>query len=294
MKVGLRIDLDTYNGTRDGFPALLADLEPHGARASFFFSVGPDNMGRHLWRLLKPRFLAKMIRSNAAGLYGPEILLRGAFWPGPSIRRILRPVLCRQARDLGHELGLHAWDHRAWQARAGKLSLEDIHLIMRRGLDALAEVAGTNPDSFAAPSWKGTESLFEVEKEVGLRYASDCRGSGNFRPRLGGGEAGVPQVPVSLPTYDEVIGTNGIRDENYNRFVLESIAETETPVLTVHAEVEGVARRELFRDFLGRATARGIRFVPLGDLLPADPLSLPLRTVQRGEIPGREGWVALA
>lgn len=292
MNVGLRIDVDTYNGTRDGVPTLLTILDRHEILATFFFSVGPDNMGRHLWRLLRPQFLLKMLRSKAGSLYGWDILLRGTFWPGPDISRVLKSPLERVSAA-GHEIGLHAVDHQRWQKRAGGLSKEKIAEEFNDGFKVINDYIGGDPISFAAPGWKGTDNLLQVEQKAGLRYGSDCRGSHIFRPLVEGIPSGIPQIPVTLPTYDEVIGRNGLSDRNYNEYLLSLLTEERLNVLTIHAEVEGMSKGGLFEDFLGRAPEREITFLPLGSLLPQDFSTLPTGVMEKGRIPGREGWVAL-
>lgn len=292
MKVGLRIDVDTFNGTRTGVPSLLDLLGQNEIRATFFFSVGPDNMGRHIWRLLRPRFLLKMLRSNAAGLYGWDILLRGTLWPGPKISRVLPGPLRRADRD-GHEIGLHALDHHRWQKRAGNFSVAEIDEELRYGARVITDCIGREPDCFAAPGWRGTGNLLLAESARGLRYASDCRGRSIFLPVVDGKPIAVPQVPVTLPTYDEIIGRDGLTDRTYNEYLLSLVTEGRLNVLTIHAEVEGMSKRWVFEEFLDLARELDISFAPLGSLLPEDPSSISTGVMERGSIPGREGWVAV-
>jgi len=289
-RVGLRIDVDTFRGTRLGVPRLLQIFEQHQIHASFFFSVGPDNMGRHLWRLLKPAFLIKMLRSNAASLYGWDILLAGTFWPGRQIGKSLAAVI-KATEDAGHEVGLHAWDHHKWQKQVEHMSAAQSQREIQKGFDCLARILAHPPRCSAAAGWKCTEQVLLEKNTFGFRYNSDCRGSSIFRPVVNGHTC-LPQIPVTLPTYDEMIGRNGITNANYNDTLLNMIQPGKFNVLTIHAEVEGIICADMFDEFLTRANERHIRFVPLNDMLPANE-DIPTGRIKLDVLPGREGTMCL-
>lgn len=287
---GLRIDVDTLRGTRHGVPALLRTLDRHRILATFYFSVGPDNMGRHVRRLLRPAFLRKMLRSNAGSLYGWDIVFRGLLWPGPLIGRRQADEI-RAAARAGHEIGLHAWDHHLWQTRIDRLGVAAIREQLVRGIESLTAITGNRPLSSAAAGWQCNERALVAQEGLGFDYHSDCRGTHVFAPVVGNRSC-APQVPVTMPTYDELIGRNGVTDADYNEVLLRHIRPGRLNVLTIHAEVEGGSRQSLFEDFLARSRSLGLAWQPLRDILAryrdsASPI--PCGRIRNGPIAGREG-----
>lgn len=82
---------------------------------------------------------------------------------------------------------------------------------------------------------------YSSKEPAGLLYNSDCRGYSIFQPIIESETLRLPQVPTTLPTYDEIVGKNGITSGNYNDYILKLIRPARLNVLTIHAEVEGIA-----------------------------------------------------
>jgi len=297
-RIGLKIDVDTLRGHAEGVPRLLQLLEKHSLRGSFFFSLGPDNSGRALIRILRPGFLQKMRRTGAASTYGLKTLFYGTLLRAPQIGATA-PEIIRAAQKAGHEVGLHAWDHVTWQDWLFRFSPQTLERHVTLGRESLKEITGKLPRSCAAPGWQISAPALEMEERCGLLYASDTRGKSPFLPVMEGRTFTIPQLPTTLPTLDELWGQKNLPPEKINPLYIEILGKSDYQVHTIHAEMEGMGHLELFEDLLLRIAAEGHEIAALEDiakdLLEEDKKSpgvFPPEEIIFKEIPGRAGKVA--
>ncbi len=196
------------------------DIASPRRSGQLFFSVGPDNMGRHLWRLIKPRFLWKMLRSNAASLYGWDILLAGTARPGKISATPMPGLFVKRQHTMRRDY-MHGSPCVADSQRP--LGIRQLEEDIARGITALEAIIGKPVTCSAAAGWRADGHVVRAKEPFNLRYNSDCRGTTLFRPLLMPGQTGTPQIPVTLPTWDEVIGP-AVQAQSFNTDYLPYVA----------------------------------------------------------------------
>jgi undecaprenyl phosphate-alpha-L-ara4FN deformylase len=294
-QIGLKIDVDTLRGTLEGVPQLVSILQKNKARATFLFSLGPDNTGRALRRVFRPGFLKKVFRTNVAGNYGLKTLMYGTLIPGPDIGKKGAAAM-RAVRDAGYEVGIHTWDHIRWQDFVARRDADWTAREFGQCVARFGEVFGKAPKTFGAAGWQINAHVLKLQEQFGFDYASDTRGHCPFLPAMGGLVFTVPQLPSTLPTLDELVGVDGVTVANVTQHLLK-LTEQAPPqghVYTLHAELEGMALLPVFEHLLAGWKDQGYELVATREMAAKlDRRSLPVHEVIMGEIPGRSGTLAL-
>ena len=152
------------------------------------------------------------------------------------------------------------------------------------------------PVVHGAAGWQMNEFVPALEKELGFKYASDTRGRAPFLPLLGAQVVGVPQLPTTLPTLDELIGRPelGNIDPVEHLLQLTAAAPARDQVFTLHAELEGGAYLEGFERLLREWQRRGFELADLATYAARLHLkSLPPAAIATGTVDGRSGTLAV-
>jgi peptidoglycan/xylan/chitin deacetylase (PgdA/CDA1 family) len=295
IRLALKIDVDTDRGTRIGVPNLVRDLQEFEVPACFLFSLGPDQTGRAITRIFRPGFFKKVSRTSVVKLYGIRTLLNGTLLPAPHIGRRNARVL-REVRDAGHEVGIHCFNHYRWQDYVQKMSLDAVRAEFIAARAEFLRIFGSEAQTAGAPGWQSNARSRQVYDEAGLLYASDVRGSTPFFPRINGQVFKTLEIPSTLPTFDELLGRPEYPEDKIVAHYMSLLREDRTNVFTLHAEIEGMGKRELFRALLAECYNAGVQFIRLDDLareLLSNHAAIPVCDQLAAEIDGRSGNVAV-
>ncbi len=293
--LSIKVDVDTDRGTRIGVPNLLALCNEFRVRATFLFSLGPDNTGRAVKRIFTPGFLSKVSRTSVVSTYGIRTLLNGILLPGPHIGHRNEGVM-RAVHDQGHETGIHCYDHIRWQDGLAHMTRTEVFEEFGKARKEFERIFGEPARTAGSAGWQANGFSLAAYDDAGLLYASDSRGISPFYPHVGSTVYKTLQIPTTLPTLDELLGRPEFPEGCIVDHYLSLLRPDAPNILTIHAELEGMKKLSLFRAFLARMRAQSVEIVRMDEFardLLQNPSAIPICRLVAGTIEGRSGTLAV-
>jgi len=308
--ITLKIDVDTYRGSREGTPNLVRLLKQYNANATFLFSLGPDHTGWALRRAFRPGFFQKVSRTSVVEHYGLKTLMYGVLLPAPDIGLTCAAQL-RAVAAAGFECGIHTWDHVLWQDNVRQRDATWTKKQMQQAAERFTTIFGVAPKTHGAAGWQMNAHAFAELDHLDMAYSSDGRarlnddGSlmesqlGPYHLSIGEKTFNCIQMPTTLPTLDELLGRsiNGetIDASTIAGHILKLTRQPRDHVFTLHAELEGQKLAPIFEKLLIGWQAQGYQFTSMAEYAKSiSTTSLPTRPLQWAELPGRSGELIAA
>jgi undecaprenyl phosphate-alpha-L-ara4FN deformylase len=302
----LKVDVDTYRGTLEGVPRLLDLFAKEGVRATFLFSLGPDNTGKAAKRVFRKGFVKKVLSASPAASYGFATMLYGTLLPAPDIGA--KPEArsrMREVKSAGHECGIHGWDHIDWHDRLPTMKREEVSEIFGRAAARYSEIFGERAHVAGAPGWTANALSVEAYEANGIAVSSDTRGGEPFTPARSDGTAStILEIPSTLPTLDELLARPltgaGSQVEKACEFLRMRKKEREETaadaaaapfdVHSIHTEIEGgPAFSTSFARLIAGWKNEGVRFLTFEELCRTLLLgrTWPVKRLTFTAVPGR-------
>ncbi len=296
IRVALKVDCDTYVGTREGVPRLLGDLRAAGHPRHVLLHLRARPLGS---RRAADLHAARVPEEDAPQPGGLALRLpHGAVRDAAAVaadRRALRRDDARgrrgRARDRRPRLGPRRLARRPRPDEPGARSARSTGALTGRTTRSSGGRRARRPRR----AGRSTTRSLTVEAERGLLYTSNTRGGAPFFPQAGGRALSTLEIPSTLPTLDETLAWPELSaDADQRRFFREARgrhAGAHDPRRGGGA-LEGAALR-----VDPRRLARGRRAFPpalgtrAGGPRPARR-RFPCARVVRTTLPGRGGTVA--
>ena len=307
--LALKVDVDTLKGTREGVPQLVSLFKKYGVGATFLFSLGPDHTGRAIKRAFRKGFFAKVKRTSVVSHYGFPTLLYGTLLPGPDIGNRCADIM-RSTRDEGFEVGIHCHDHVRWQDGVMAADAKWTKTEMLRAQDRFTAIFKAPAKTHGAAGWQMNAHALRLTQSLGFDYCSDGRalaatGVPHY-PVVNGEIIGCLQLPTTLPTLDELIGLDGVTENNVHETLLAVSAKNASnaatvlgfdiapQVFTLHAELEGMRLLPVMERLITGWQEQGFTLVATETIATQLARSqLPYFSVVQASVPGRAGTLMM-
>ncbi|MEW6514444.1 MAG: 4-deoxy-4-formamido-L-arabinose-phosphoundecaprenol deformylase [Pseudomonadota bacterium] len=256
-RIALRIDVPGYSA-RSALPVLVDLLRKQHAGASFVFALGPDWLGRSLAR-------------HCAGTL-------------------------KQVRDACFDLGTYGWQPGQWLKLAERMDIKRTTAQLEMMTQAFTRVFEMPPTLHAAPGWRSNPHALRLTQRLGFQYASDTRGRHPFIPVWNGEIVRCPQIPVTLPTLDELLT---LPRQDPAELIASVLALTANPSLHDHVFSLQATRAlgnapQAFERLLAGWCEQGYEVTSIQSLASHLVMDkLPRHEIVVGKVPGRNGTVLL-
>jgi peptidoglycan/xylan/chitin deacetylase (PgdA/CDA1 family) len=307
--LALKVDVDTLRGTLIGVPQLVALFRKHQVGATFLFSLGPDHTGRAIKRVFRKGFFSKVKRTSVISHYGFPTLLYGTALPGPDIGKRC-PAIMRRTKDEGFEVGIHCWDHVRWQDGVKAASADWTRREMERAQNHFCDIFKEPSKTHGAAGWQMNTHALRLTQSMGFEYASDGRAPAGqgvpHYPVLNAEIIDCPQLPTTLPTFDELIGLTGVTESNVADALLAMTGpdgaslpsvvgfDCAPHVFTMHAELEGMRLLPALESLIAGWKEQGYELVATETIAARLAReNLPYFVAEQGEVPGRSGTLLM-
>ncbi|NQU39027.1 MAG: polysaccharide deacetylase family protein [Lentisphaerae bacterium] len=290
----LRIDVDFRIGLHRAVPRMAERLAAHNMLATFFLTTQLNGGRPWLRKVVRPGYLKRWLHIGAwrllgrLGAWGELLGMSGGgdsdVLLGSTIARLLA---------LGHEVGVHGFDHEWWVDEVWHSEPERLAQEVARAYDVMARVTGETQYAWASPGWRSRDDVLQLLATRGVPYLADCWGRAPFQTLLRDGTLlEMPHLPVTVPSAEAMTG----RSDRVTATAIAVVCGSSSGQLCcLHDYYEGLLQPGLLDAIIAALEQAGLSTQTLATAATALPGGrvMPRGRLARQSLPGFAGAVSV-
>ena len=238
---GMRFDIDSHYGLTKKIPPLLALLQTHNVKATFFCVMGMDPS---ISEIVKLRLLASRVKKSAPSIHPSnkhQTKPKNRLSPFRNLPKVIHTLtyprhvgcahhnLLKAISDAGHEVYPHGWSHIQWQRNID-------HIDVRKHLELCVEehqkIFGSAPIGFGSPGRIYNDSALALFDEYDFLFVGDMDGDKPFTYQ----NYKAMQIPVTLFKTISELAAGGLESDGIVDCYFNHITENEFSNIYEHPD----------------------------------------------------------